>query len=157
MKSLRFGLFVMMVVGGLAFVRPAFVSYAAPTVGPPPPPSAAAACYFLGFSCTTGGTCTCGTGPLSNATVNSVSAKETPSGTENLDCTGDLPPSAAPPHAVICRGPANGVCTLRGFPGQAGNGAVSGHTFATTADWQEVISPSGQISLHCHNLEPFGR
>jgi hypothetical protein len=154
MRTLRFALFVTMVAAGLALVTPA-VGFCC-GASPPPPPSGTAACYFFGFSCTSAGICTCGSSTLLTATVESVNARENETGTEDLDCTGDIPASAAPKQAVICQGPANGMCTLTGFPGQGGKGAVSGHHFVFTPDWQQVISPSGQVTLHCHNLQPLG-
>jgi hypothetical protein len=152
--SLGFASLLAVVAGLLASDRPAL---AIVPIVLPPPPSATAACVFQGFTCT-GSTCTCG-GTLLGVTVESISASESESGKEQLDCTGDIAASAPhPPQAVICQGPANGVCRLSGVsvldPPLLGNGAVSGHDSVETTDWMEVIAPSGQVTLHCRNLQP---
>jgi hypothetical protein len=161
--SLGFALLLAVVAGLLASDRPALgTDGIVPQLAPPP--SATAACFFQGFTCTPSG-CSCTPGSELYATVESISAKETESGKEQLDCTGDIAASAPhPSQAVICQGPANGVCTLSGVArvgvaiGDASlaDGAVSGHPFVHTTNWMEVIAPSGQVTLHCRDLQPFG-
>jgi hypothetical protein len=163
--SLGFALLLAVVAGLLASDRPAL---AVSPIGPvlASPPSASAACFFQGFTCTGSGKCSCTPGSELYATVESISARETESGKEQLDCTGDIPATAPhPTQAVICQGPANGLCTLSGIATVGGvtvgdaslaDGAVSGHPFVSTTDWMEVIAPSGQVTLHCRDLQPFG-
>jgi hypothetical protein len=97
--------------------------------------------------------CVC-SGTLSTATVKFIKAKENQSGKENLVCKGEIPPTEAPPHKIICQGPVDGVCTLSGVEG--GFGAVSDHAVANTRKWEEVIKKSGKVTLQCHDLEPLG-
>lgn len=159
--SLGFALLLAVVAGLLASDSSAFDGGAVL----PPPPSAIAACFFQGFTCTSSGACSCAPGTELYATVESISARESESGKEQLDCTGNIEATAPhPSQAVICQGPANGICTLTGVARLGGvtvgdaslaDGAVSGHPFVHTFDWMEVISPSGQVTLHCRNLEPF--
>jgi hypothetical protein len=163
--SLGFALLLAVVAGLLASDRPALgFDGGVPLLAPPP--SAIAACFFQGFTCTPSGKCSCAPGVELYATVESISARESESGKEQLDCTGDIPATAPhPTQAVICQGPANGVCTLSGVARLGGvvtgdaslaDGAVSGHPFVRTTDWMEVIAPSGQVTLHCRDLQPFG-
>jgi len=151
MKTLKFALFVAMITGVMAFVRPSSGSCA--DLSAVPFPSATVACFFEGFICTKD-QCIC-TGPLTDATVEFVKAKENESGKGNLNCRGHIPKSEAPPHEITCQGPADGVCSLTGFPGLGGFGAVSGRPSASTQDWKEVIKRSGKVTLHCQDLEPL--
>jgi hypothetical protein len=150
MKTLKFALFVTMIVGVMALVKPSPGSCTDPTSLAVP--SATVACFFEGFSCTKD-QCVC-TGTLT-ATVEFVKAKENESGKGDLHCRGHIPKSDAPPHEITCQGPADGVCTITGVSGLGGFGAISGQPSGFSQDWKEVIKPSGKVSLHCHDLEPL--
>jgi len=106
------------------------------------PGPAFAACFFVGLDCTS----------VLDLKVQSISAAESAGGRESLDCSGEISKSVAPQRTVICQGPDNGVCTLQGI--SDGAGAVGANSIVQTTDWIEVITPSGQVTLHCRNLQP---
>ena len=134
-RSFKLTFFLMAVVGLSACQLE--VAYAQSGPGP-----AFAACFFVGLDCT---------GVL-DSKVLSISASESARGRERLDCSGTIPKSVAPQRTVICRGPEDGVCTLQGI--SDGAGAVGAHSIVQTTDWTEVITRSGQVTLHCRNLQP---